>query len=208
MTRIKICGITRREDALAAVEAGADALGFMFYRASKRAITPEASAVIVRELPDSVRKVGVFVDADPSEIRRTVEVSGIDTLQFHGAESPQFCRQFQPLSIWKAFRIRSRASLEILSGFREVDAWLLDSYVAGEMGGTGLTFNWSLAAEANTQGRPIILAGGLTPENVGAAVRQVRPFAVDVSSGVETAPGVKDPKRIRAFVAAARLALP
>jgi len=204
MTQIKICGITRLEDALGAVEAGADALGFMFYPASKRAITTGAAGAIIRELPGSIRKVGVFVDADPTEVRRTVEHTGIDTLQFHGHESPEICRQSESINVWKAFRVRSRASLILLRDYMDADAWLLDSYVPGEMGGTGATFNWELAAEARSMGRPIILAGGLTPENVGEAVRQVRPFAVDVSSGVESAPGQKDPDRVRAFIAAAR----
>jgi phosphoribosylanthranilate isomerase len=208
MIRVKICGITRLKDALAAVEAGADALGFMFYPASKRLISTQAAGAIIRELPHSIRKVGVFVDADPDEVWRTAELSGIDTLQFHGRESPDICRQFGSSELWKAFRIQSRESLTLLRDYMDVDAWLLDSYVPGEPGGTGASFNWEIATEARSMGRPIVLAGGLTPENVGEAVRQVQPFAVDVSSGVESAPGQKDPDRIRAFIAAAKAAFP
>ena len=207
MVQVKICGITRLQDALTAVEASAEALGFMFYAGSKRAITATDAAVIIRELPLSVRKVGVFVDADPLEIRRTIDLTGIDTLQFHGHESPEVCGQFKGVQqVWKAFRIESSHSLKSLSQYADVDAWLLDSFVPGALGGTGATFNWTLAAEARSLGKPIILAGGLTPENVAQAVHQVRPFAVDVSSGVESEPGHKDPDRVRAFINAARQA--
>jgi len=202
----KVCGITRLEDALAAAEAGAEAVGFMFYPPSKRAVTPEAARQIIRQLPPRLRKVGVFVDALPDTVRLTVEVSGIDTLQFHGEESPEYCHHFAPLPIWKAFRIRSRESLARLTPYAEVAAWLLDSFVADQPGGTGATFNWELAVEAGGRGRPIILAGGLTPRNVAAAVQQVRPWGVDVSSGVEASPGRKDPSLIRNFITAVRQA--
>lgn len=202
-TKVKICGITRLPDALAAVEAGADALGFMFYEGSKRNLSPAAAAAIIRALPPFVAKVGVFVNASAETVRAVVTECGLDTLQFHGEETPEFCRQFAPLKVIKAFRIQDAASLKPLPDFA-VDAWLLDSYVAGQRGGTGERFNWELAAQAKELGRPVILAGGLTPENVADAVQQVWPFGVDVSSGVETAPGQKDAGLVQRFVGLVR----
>jgi phosphoribosylanthranilate isomerase len=204
-TRVKICGITCAEDALAAVAAGAAGLGFMFFRGSKRYIAPEAALAICRQLPPFVAKVGVFVDAPVTEVRAAVAACGLDTVQLHGTETPAQCASLAPVPVIKAFRVADETSLLPLAEF-PVAAWLLDSYVPGELGGTGARFNWDLAVRARALGRPIILAGGLTPENVGEAVRRVRPFGVDVSSGVESAPGRKDPDRMRAFVAAAKAA--
>jgi phosphoribosylanthranilate isomerase len=202
--KIKICGITRAEDAFAAIEAGADALGFMFYAASPRCITPTQAAPILRALPPFVAKVGVFVDAAEVDVRSVIEECGIDTLQFHGQETPDYCRRFQQKVI-KAFRMRDASSLAATADYAQ-ETWLLDSYVPGKPGGTGETFNWALAAQAVLRGGRVLLAGGLTPENVGSAIQQVNPFGVDVSSGVESAPGVKDPRKIRAFIDAARKA--
>ena len=202
--RVKICGITSAQDALAAVDAGADALGFMFYEASPRRVTPEQASEIIRELPPFVARVGVFVNPDADKVRATIAETGIDTLQFHGEETPEFCRQFG-LRVIKAFRVRDVLSLKRLADFRN-EAWLLDSFVEGKHGGTGAIFNWDLAAQAVKQGGRVILAGGLTPENVAEAVRQVRPYALDVSSGVELAPGRKDVTKVRAFIAAAKTA--
>lgn len=202
--RIKICGITRLEDAEAAVAAGADALGFMFYAGSARRVSEEVAAAICRDLPPCVLRVGVFVDADEETIRATAARCGLQALQLHGTESPEFCQRFE-LPVIKAFRIRGPECLPELRAY-DTAAWLLDSYVAGQPGGTGTTFNWDLAAEAVRWGRPVFLAGGLTPQNVAEAVRRVRPYAVDVSGGVESAPGRKDPERLRAFVAAVRAA--
>ncbi|MBI5773110.1 MAG: phosphoribosylanthranilate isomerase [Verrucomicrobia bacterium] len=201
--RVKICGITNVGDALAAVDAGADALGFMFYEASPRHLTTEAAAKIIRQLPPFVAKVGVFVNAPVEAIHRTVEACGLDTLQLHGEETPEFCRQFPRLKVVKAFRIKDATSLSSLPPY-ETDAWLLDSFVPGKPGGTGEKFNWELACEAKESGRPVILAGGLTPENIAEAIHEVWPFGVDVSSGVESAPGKKDHARIRDFIAAVR----
>lgn len=201
--KVKICGITRLPDALAAVEAGADALGFMFYEGSQRHITPAAAAAIIRALPPFVAKVGVFVNASAETVRATVAECGLDTLQFHGEEAVEFCRQFAPLKVVKAFRIQNAASLQPLPDYA-VDGWLLDSYVAGHRGGTGEKFNWELAAQAKELGRPVILAGGLTPENIADAIQQVWPFGVDVSSGVESAPGQKDAGLVRQFVSIVR----
>src|SRR3989442_5965987 len=201
--KVKICGVTNLEDALAAVDAGADALGFMFYEPSPRNVPVKVAADIIRQVPPFVAKVGVFVNATDESVRRAIAECGLDTLQFHGDETPEFCRKFRPLKIYKAFRMENLQSLRALPGYR-TDAWLLDSFVEGKLGGTGAKFNWDLAVESKKLGRPIILAGGLTPENVADAVRKVRPFAVDVSSGVESAPGKKDHAKVRRFIAAAK----
>lgn len=202
--RVKICGITWIEDALEAVAAGADALGFMFYESSPRFIDFEAAAQIIRQLPPFVARVGVFVNADEATVRRAIAATGIDTLQFHGDESPEFCALF-PLPSYKAFRLRDAASLDDCRRYPGM-AWLLDSYVPGQLGGTGATFNWDLAIEAKKLNPHIILAGGLTPENAAAAAKGVGPYALDVSSGVESAPGRKDATKVREFIARAKAA--
>jgi phosphoribosylanthranilate isomerase len=200
--RVKICGITHVEDALAAVDAGADALGFMFVEASPRRVTYEQAAEIIRKLPPFVARVGVFVNPSPDQVQTAIAETGIDTLQFHGEEKPEFCRQFE-MRVIKAFRVRDAESLKPLADFRS-ETWLLDSFVEGKHGGTGAVFNWDLASQAVKQGGRVILAGGLTPENVAEAVRRVRPYALDVSSGVELTPCRKDAAKVRAFIAAAK----
>jgi phosphoribosylanthranilate isomerase len=200
--RIKICGITNVVDAVAAVDAGADALGFMFFDKSKRHVTAGAVAEIVRELPPLVAKVGVFVNPTADFVHETIEVARIDTIQLHGEETPEFCAQF-PLKVIKAFRVKDHETLRDCLHYRE-HAWLLDSYVEGALGGTGVTFNWDVAVEATRLSRMVMLAGGLKVETVAGAVAKVRPYAVDVSSGVEAAPGKKNPAKIRAFIQAAR----
>ena len=200
--KIKICGLTNLPDALAALEAGADALGFMFYAPSPRHITSAQAAEIIRALPPFVTKVGVFVNSPAEIIRATLAECALDVLQFHGDESPADCRRFGRPAI-KAFRVRDAESLRALPAYAQ-ETWLLDSFVPGAPGGTGTRFNWELAAAARERGGRIILAGGLTAENVAAAVRQVRPYAVDVSSGVESAPGQKDARRLREFITQAR----
>jgi len=202
--KVKVCGITNLADAQTAVEAGADLLGFVFYEQSPRHVSVKAASGIVRQLPPFVARVGVFVNAREEFIGQTLGECGLNVLQFHGDESPEDCLKFGVMSL-KAFRVRDRASLKSFPAY-QTDAWLLDAYTPDARGGTGATFNWDLAVEAQKLGRPIFLAGGLTPENVGAAVRRVRPFAVDVSSGVESAPGKKDAAKVRAFIAAARQA--
>jgi phosphoribosylanthranilate isomerase len=202
---VKICGITNLRDALAAVEAGADALGFVFYEPSPRYVPLDIAARIIVRLPPSIVKVGLFVDAPKDLVVRAIRQCGLTLLQFHGAETPDFCLQFGLMSM-KAFRVRDAASLQALPDYR-TDAWLLDAYSQDKAGGTGETFNWDLAVEAQRWGRPIFLAGGLTPENVAEAIRRVRPYAVDVSSGVETVPGKKDPAKVQAFIRAAKGAL-
>ena len=202
--KVKICGITNVEDALAAVEAGADALGFMFYSPSPRCVTRETVAQVIQQLPPFVAKVGVFVNPTVGEVRQAITECGLDTLQFHGEEAPEFCRQFQ-LKTLKAFRVQGPETLNVLPDYSAM-AWLLDSFVAGTRGGTGNTFNWQIAAQAVKLGGRVILAGGLTPANASEAVRTVGPYGLDVSSGVESAPGKKDAAKVRAFIAAARSA--
>jgi phosphoribosylanthranilate isomerase len=203
---VKICGITNEADAAAAVAAGADALGFVFHPASPRHVAAAVVSQIVRRLPAPVLAVGVFVNATAEEVRRIAVACGLGAVQLHGEEPPELCAALAPLKLWKAFRLRDEASLTTLPRY-PVDAWLLDAYSAKAPGGTGERFDWELAVRAKALGRPIVLAGGLTPDNVAAAVRQVQPWGVDVSSGVEAAPGQKDHARVRAFVQAVRAAV-
>lgn len=182
-----------------AVDAGADALGFVFFEKSPRCVSVDAVKRIIEGLPPFVSKVGVFVNATLVQIQETVVECGLDTVQLHGDETPEFVSAISFARCYKAFRIQSEESLTQLGAFRTC-AWLLDSYVPGQMGGSGEVFNWEFAKSAVQLGRPVILAGGLQSENVGGAIRQVRPYAVDVSSGVEAAPGRKDPDKVRQFV--------
>ncbi len=200
--KIKICGITNSADALAALGAGADALGFMFFEGSSRYLPNEKIAAIIRELPPFISKVGVFVNPTREKVERAIEETGIDTLQFHGDEPPEACRGFGLKTI-KAFRVQGKDMLQIMPRY-DVDAWLLDSFVTGKLGGTGKTFDWDLAVHACSLGTPVILAGGLNVDNVARAVSHVQPFAVDVSSGVESAPGKKDHALIAKFIERAR----
>lgn len=196
--RIKICGITNKEDALAAAHLGADALGFIF-APSPRKISAERAREIIKALPPFIKTVGVFVDEDPERVSSIVAMCGLDVLQLHGSESIDYCSSFDRRVI-KAVRLRSRDDLENLSKYvNVVDALLLDTYVPNKLGGTGITFDWKLAVEARRYGR-IILAGGLNPENVAAAIRMVKPYAVDASSGLEQSPGVKDHEKMAQFI--------
>jgi phosphoribosylanthranilate isomerase len=200
--KVKICGITNVEDGLAAAAAGADALGFIFYGQSPRYLPIEKAAMITRDLPPQIVKVGVFVDAPKEMVFRAIGECGLNLLQFHGAELPAYCLQFGLMSM-KAFQMRGAESLAQLQHYK-TDAWLLDAYSRDKLGGTGKRFNWDLALEARKSGRLIFLAGGLTPDNVAEAVKRVQPYAVDVSSGVETSPGRKDHVKVRAFIQAAK----
>ena len=199
-TWIKICGIRRLEDGLAAAEAGADAVGFVFAESPRR-IDPEAARFISRDLPAHVMRYGVFVDEAPAEIARIVSVAELDRIQLHGFEEPMV-RELAGTRVVKAFRARDEAVLEEITAWA-VDTFFLDTWTPEAAGGSGTPFDWQLARRASDLGR-MILAGGLTPENVGDAILAARPFGVDVSSGVEIAPGEKDPDRILAFVASVR----
>ncbi|HVI93953.1 MAG TPA: phosphoribosylanthranilate isomerase [Anaeromyxobacter sp.] len=198
--KVKICGITRLEDALEAARLGADALGFNFWPGSKRYVAPADARAIVRRLPPFVTAVGVFVDAPREEILRAVAASGIQVAQLHGDEPPELCASL-PLPVVKALRIANAHALAALAAY-EVSGFLLDAPSAG-YGGSGKTFDWSLATEAAAV-VPVMLAGGLTPENVAEAIRAVRPWGVDVASGVERAPGVKDLAKLRRFIETAK----
>lgn len=197
-TRVKICGVTNVADALAAAEAGADMIGLMFYEHSPRHVSIATAAEISRVLPPFVLRVGVFVDPQEALVTRAIGDCNLTLLQFHGDEPSDFCTQFGLMSV-KALRVRDAQSLDQLANF-QTDAFLLDAHSKSGLGGTGEKFNWDLAVEAQKFGKPIFLAGGLTPENVAAAMRQVRPFAVDVSSGVESAPGKKNHAKVKAFI--------
>ncbi|MCA9750958.1 MAG: phosphoribosylanthranilate isomerase [Gemmatimonadetes bacterium] len=201
-TWIKICGITRLEDALVAAEAGADALGFVFAESPRR-VSEELVRAIVRDLPPHVLRVGVFVDETPAKVAGVIAATEIDRVQLHGFEEPMV-RELAGTRVLKAFRARGEEVLEEIRE-RAEPTFLLDSWSATVAGGTGERFDWSLARRAAELGR-MILAGGLTPENVADAIATVRPFGVDVSSGVEDSPGLKNAERIRAFIDAVRAA--
>ena len=201
-TRVKICGITNIDDALAAVDFGADALGFVFFEGSPRFISSNAASGIIRRLPSFVITVGVFFNEKPALVEKTIALTGIDVVQFHGDEPPEMCEI--PKRVIKAIRVKSLESLDPLIHYRDkVSAFLLDTFSPEVFGGTGQVFNWDVAMYAKQFGR-IILAGGLTPSNVEAAIDRVRPYAVDVSSGVESAKGKKDHKKMKEFIEKAK----
>jgi len=204
MIKVKICGITNLHDAEAAIDFGADALGFVFYKKSPRSVSPREAASIISKLPPFISKVGVFVDESPEEIREIAKETGIGIIQLHGDEPPEACRL--PWPAIKGIRVKSLESLDPLAGYQElVSAFLLDAYAPDMPGGTGRVFNWEIAVEAKRFGR-VILAGGLNPENISEAVRRVRPYAVDVSSGVELEKGKKDHRKMKLFIERARAA--
>ncbi len=200
MLRVKICGITSPDDAAAAIEAGADALGFVFYGASPRNVTAEQARRITAELPPFITTVGVFVDEAPGDVDRVMRYARLDCAQLHGDEAPEAC--IMDRKVIKAIRVSRGGDIERMKDYRAA-AFLLDAYRPGAPGGTGEKFDWDIAVRAKDYGR-IILAGGLTPGNVAEAVRVVRPYAVDVSSGVEAAPGRKDREKLVAFIRAAK----
>ena len=196
-TRVKICGITRRQDAEFAAEMAADAIGLVFYHASPRAVSIAQARQIVAGLPHFVSVVALFVDADVAEVQQCFDALPIDVLQFHGDESPDYCEQFDKPYL-KAIRMREGVELvAIAEQYASACALLLDSYQAGVPGGTGQVFDWSMIEAID---KPIILAGGLNVDNVASAIQQVKPYAVDVSGGVEMSKGIKDQAKIRAFM--------
>lgn len=200
-TRIKICGITRRQDALEAVSCGVDALGLVFYEPSPRYVTADQARNIVHDLPAFVSKVGLFVNAGVDEVANTLDQVDLDYLQFHGDENEAYCSQFSKPFI-KALRIKSDTDIvEIISQYKSAAAILIDAWHPDLAGGTGETFDWSLLQGLPKDDAPaIILAGGLDQNNVKTAVRLLKPYAVDVSSGVEESPGIKLAEKIHAFV--------
>lgn len=200
--RVKICGITRAEDLHAACEAGADALGFVFYEKSPRHLSVEAAAALLRELPPFVQSVGLFVNADPAFIASLLEAAPLDLLQFHGDETAADCARYGRPWI-KAVRVNRDTDLvKCAADFEAARGLLLDAFVAGVPGGTGERFDWGLIPPALP--RPVVLSGGLTPDNVAEAIQRVRPWAVDVSSGVEAAKGIKDARKMAQFIARAK----
>ncbi len=203
MTRVKICGITNKEDALLAVEAGADALGFVFFKESPRYISHDAAREIIAHVPAFVSTVGVFVNEPAWRIHEIMKITGLDIAQLHGDESPRECSKFR--RVIKALRVAKLTDLDPIKQY-DASAFLLDTYSKDSYGGTGTTFNWDIAVEAKRYGN-IVLAGGLTPDNVADAVRHVAPFAIDVSSGVEAEKGKKDPVKLREFIRRAKHAL-
>ncbi len=196
--RIKICGITNQKDALAVAQLGADAIGLVFYPESPRNVSVETAAIIARQLPAFINVVGLFVDAEQSFIEQVLEQVAIDTLQFHGQETEQTCALYGKPYI-KAIRVGESAEIqEVISRYPSANAVLLDTFIKDVPGGTGVSFDWNLVPEnADT---PIILAGGLTAENVQSAIRKTRPYAVDVSGGVEQAKGKKDLEKVNKFI--------
>lgn len=199
--RVKICGMTRLQDVRAAVEAGADALGFVFAPLSRRVLQPELATELVRAVPAFVSRVGLFMDQDYDTVRRIIDRVPLNLLQFHGREDAAFCRRFG-LPYVKAVAMGSGPPLDqVCQAFDDAAALLLDSHRSGEVGGTGRTFEWEGIPALDL---PVILAGGLTPANVRQAVRQVRPWAVDVSSGVEDAPGIKSAEKMQTFISEAK----
>ncbi len=196
-SRIKICGITNLEDALCAVTAGADAIGFVFYEKSPRYVHPEKVGQIVSELPPFVTTVGLFVNADPEIIKQTMRTAKLNVVQLHGDEAPEDC-SLSPYPVIKAVRVKDADSLVGIDNYN-VSALLLDAWNDQQYGGTGESFDWQLAKKL-TGRLPIILAGGLTPDNVAQAILVVNPYAVDVSSGVEKFPGRKNHNKIREFI--------
>lgn len=200
--RSKICGITRIDDALAAVAAGADAIGFVFYAKSPRAVTAAQARAIIAALPPFVTTVGLFVNASTCELNETLDAVPLDLLQFHGDETPEQCEGYHRPYI-KALRVKSGDDIAAAcAAYASASGILLDTYVEGVPGGTGQAFDWSLIPQGLS--KPIILAGGLSVQNVAQAIAQVQPYAVDVSGGVEKSKGIKDHDKIRAFMQAVR----
>lgn len=200
--KIKICGLTRDKDLLFLKGLGVDFAGFIFVPGTPRFLDLEKAKKLTRLVPVGIRRVGVFMDEDPAVVRKTAEACGLDILQFHGGESPEYCDQFG-LPYFKVIKIVGEIDPELLTGYRP-EAFLLDTFTEQAVGGTGKTFDWTVASGMVESGIPIILAGGLNPENVSRAVKEVKPWGIDVSSGVESAPGIKDHDKMSLFVKEAR----
>jgi len=200
MVKVKICGITELGDALKAHELGADFVGFIFFENSPRKIDAERARRIIEDLPKDLPKVGLFFNQDPESVRATAEKCHIDILQLHGDESPAYCgRLKKDFKIIKSFKVKDASSIEKVDDYDEVDYYLFDTYVKGIPGGTGKSFNWDILKGRQFK-KGVFLAGGLTPKNVGAAVKKAAPYAVDVASGVEVSPGKKDYALLKEFI--------
>jgi phosphoribosylanthranilate isomerase len=204
-TKVKICGITNEKDAVWTANLGADFIGLNFYKGSERKVSLDMAQKIVNEIPPFIKTVGVFVDEDLKIIKRIVTKCRLNMVQLHGNELPEYCAQVRAiqaeLKIIRAFRIQDESSLEQIREYDSVsDYYLLDAYVPGQPGGTGQTFNWELAVKAKDIGKPVFLSGGLTPDNVREAVDKVKPFAVDVASGVEKTTRRKDYQKMKDFI--------
>ncbi|MDD2752044.1 MAG: phosphoribosylanthranilate isomerase [Candidatus Omnitrophica bacterium] len=203
MVKVKICGITNVEDARVAVAAGCDALGFLFYKNSPRYISVADAKEIIKDIPKDIIKIGVFVDAKEKKIKQTAKECGLDILQFHGSESPAFCKKFKDYKIIKVFRIKNKSSLKEVAKYK-VFAYLFDTFSQTKLGGTGKKFNWGLLDQLGNLKQSIFLSGGLNAKNVQAAIKAVHPQWVDASSSLESKPGKKDHKRLKNFIAAAK----
>ncbi|MDP8233236.1 MAG: phosphoribosylanthranilate isomerase [Candidatus Saelkia tenebricola] len=202
MVRIKFCGFTNTEDALAASRLGISAIGFVFAKTSPRYITPLKAAEIISHLAPFVLRVGVFLNSDIPEIEEIASVCKLDVIQLHGDEPPEFCRKVQGrYRCIKALRVKGEELLDIISEYNFLDAILLDSYKKNVAGGTGEIFDWDIARRARKFEIPIILSGGLNPDNIKKAIEEVNPYAVDISSGIESSPGIKDHELMAKFVA-------
>jgi phosphoribosylanthranilate isomerase len=201
MTRVKFCGFTHQDDVIHAVSLGVDALGFVFYAPSSRYVAPEQAKTLMRVVPAFVTRVGLFVDEEAETVQRTFEIARLNLIQYHGDESPEFCDAVG-LPYIKAFRVQKGMNLRSeIDRYPNASGFLLDAYVKGQPGGTGEGFDWELIPQSHA---PIILAGGLTPDNARAAIDQVAPWALDVSGGIETKPGRKDPDKMARFMDACR----
>lgn len=201
MTRVKFCGFTHQDDVAQAVALGADALGFVFYGPSSRYVSPEHAQTLTRSVPAFVTRVGLFVNEEAETVQRIFEIARLNLIQYHGEESPEFCDAIR-LPYIKAFRVRKGMDLRTeMDRYPNASGFLLDAYVKGQPGGTGERFDWELIPQSHA---PIILAGGLTPDNAKDAIDQVAPWALDVSGGIETKPGRKDPDKMARFMNACR----
>ena len=199
MSKIKICGITNKIDALNASSLGVDMLGFVFYKKSNRYVDPMAVEDIANELPPYIAKVGVFVDEDMGKVREIAQNASLDILQFHGSETPEYCKSFKgAYKVIKAFRLKSKDDLKSINDY-DTDYYLLDTYKSGSIGGTGETFDWKILKDFEIL-KPVMLSGGLKPDNVMLAIKEVAPYAVDVSTGVEKSPGKKDVELMKKFI--------
>jgi len=203
MVKVKICGITNLEDALASVRAGCDALGFAFFRKSPRYVTPQKVSSIVKHLPSHIIKIGVFVNARQDSVKRIARMCHLDMLQFHGTETPEYCRKFADYKVIKVFRVKDKLDLQEIQRYKPF-AYLFDTFVKSKMGGTGKNFDWKLIRQLKGLRSPVFLSGGLAAGNVKKAIRIAEPCWVDVCSSIEMIPGKKDYLKVREFIKTAK----